>query len=74
MRVESITKKISCTVVKTSLLHGAGCLSVSRPWDEYCQPKPFALNTQINLPKRALDMTGVLSGIAPKGRFLDYYA
>jgi hypothetical protein len=71
MRGESITKKISCTVVKTSLLYGAGDLSVSRPWDEHFHTKPVP---QINPPKRALDMTGVLSGFAPQSRLLDYYA
>jgi hypothetical protein len=71
MRSESITKKISCTVVKTSLLYGAGDLSVSKPWDEHFHTKPV---TQINPPKRALDMAGVLSGFAPKSWLLDYYA
>jgi hypothetical protein len=71
MRVESIAKKISCTVVKTSLLHSAGDLSIFRPWDEHFRTKPV---TQINPPKRAADMAGVLAEFAPKSRFLDYYA
>ncbi|MGA2677962.1 MAG: hypothetical protein ABSF37_01535 [Sedimentisphaerales bacterium] len=74
MRVESITKKISCTVVKTSLLHSAGDLSVSRPWGEHCQPKPVVPIVEINPPKRIGDMAGKLAEFGPQGRFLDYYA
>jgi hypothetical protein len=74
MRVESIAKKVSCTVVKTSLLNGAGRLSVSKPQEEYCRTAMFVPIIPINLPKRALDMTVVLSEYASKGRFLDYYA
>jgi len=70
MRVESIAKKISCTVVKTSLLHGTGDLSVSRPWGEHSQSKPV----EINIPKCIRDMAGKLAEFGPQGRFLDYYA
>jgi hypothetical protein len=74
MRAEAIAKKISCTVVKTSLLHGTGDLSVSRLRDESWQSKPFAPIAQINSPKRAVNIAEVLSEIAPSSRFLDYYA
>jgi hypothetical protein len=79
MRVESIAKKfpllrarsVSCTVVKTSLLYSAGDLPISRPWDEHFRTKPI---TQINPPKCAANMAGVLAEFAPQSRFLDYYA
>jgi hypothetical protein len=89
MRVESIAKKVSCIVLKTSFPFDADCASIAAeagnealtmPWDEHCRccgqrsvvhTKPV---TQINLPKRALDMAGVLSRFAPQGRLLDYYA
>jgi len=75
MRVESFAKKISCTVVKSSLLHCAGDLSVSRPCDEYSQSKvSFAPIAQMNPHRFAVNIAEVLSGIAPKGLFLDYYA
>jgi hypothetical protein len=71
MMVESIAKKISCTVVKTSLLYSAGDLPISRPWDENFRIKPV---TQINPPKCAANMAGVLAEFAPKSQLLDYYA
>jgi hypothetical protein len=74
MRAEAIVKKISCTVVKTSLLHGTGDFSISRPQDESWQSKPFATIAQINSPKRAVSIAEVLSEFAPSSRFLDYYA
>ena len=74
MRVESIAKKISCTVVKTSLLHSAGDLPISRPWDEKFHTKSVIPIAQINPLKCAADMAGVLAEFAPKSRFLDYYA
>jgi hypothetical protein len=74
MRVESIAKKISCTVVKTSLLRGAGDVPTLRPWDEDCQLKRVMPLVQVNPPKRAFDITGILFGIAPQSVFLDYYA
>jgi hypothetical protein len=74
MRVESIAKKISCTVIKTSLLHGDGDLSVSKPWGEHFQPKPAVPIMEINLPKRIGNMAGKLAEFGPRSRFLDYYA
>ena len=74
MRVESIAKKISCTVVKTSLLYSAGDLSVSIPWGEHCQLKPAVPMVEINPPKHIGDMAGKLTEFGPQGRFLDYYA
>jgi hypothetical protein len=74
MRVESIAKKISCTVVKTSLLHSAGDLPISKPWDGHFNIKTVIPIAQLNSPKRAADMAGVLAEFAPKSRFLDYYA
>jgi hypothetical protein len=74
MRVESIAKKISCTVVKTSLLHSAGDLSISMPRDEHFHTKPVIPIAQMNSPKRAADITGVLAEFAPQGWFFDYYA
>lgn len=74
MRVESIAKKISCTVIKTSLLHSAGDLSVTRPLGEHCQSKPAVPIVEINLPKRIGDMAGKLAEVGPRSRFLDYYA
>ena len=71
MRVESFAKKISCTVVKSSLLHCAGDLSVSRPLDNKAAVAPKA---QMNPHRFAVNMAEVLSGIAPKGLLLDYYA
>jgi hypothetical protein len=74
MRVESIAKKITCTVVKTSLLHSNADMSVSRPWDEYRQSKPVSPTVGINLPKRIVDIAGKLADSGPQSRFLDYYA
>jgi hypothetical protein len=77
MRIESIAKKVSCTVVKTSLLYCAGDISVAaeagnealtRPWPEHCQPKPVVPMVEINLPKRIGDMAGKLTEFGPQGR------
>jgi hypothetical protein len=74
MRVESIAKKVSCTVVRSSLMHSSAEKLVLKPWEECNYAKPLIPIAAINPPKNVSDMTKVLSGFTASGRLLDYYA
>jgi hypothetical protein len=74
MRGKSIAKKITCTVVKTSLLHSNTGGAVSRPWDECRHSKPAVPMGGIIPSKHFKDMAGKQVERRTRSRLLDFYA
>jgi hypothetical protein len=74
MRGKSIAKKITCTVVKTSLGHSNTDMPVSMPWDDQRHFKPAVPIAGINPSKHFKDMTGKPVERRLRSRFFDYYA
>jgi len=74
MRVETVAKKISCTVVKTSLMRGNEDMLFSTSLAANIRFQPAIPIVEIDLSKHIRDISEKAGELNSQSRFLDYYA